>query len=72
VTGENWAELPDGQKVDLQGNDEIDLPAGSIFGLATPGGGGWGAGLAQPHGVLSGPQRDVFMQLSKWRRVIIL
>jgi 5-oxoprolinase (ATP-hydrolysing) len=44
VTGENWAELPDGQKVDLQGNDEIDLPAGSIFGLATPGGGGWGAG----------------------------
>jgi 5-oxoprolinase (ATP-hydrolysing) len=44
VTGENWAELLDGQKVDLQGNDEIDLPAGSIFGLATPGGGGWGAG----------------------------
>ena len=44
VTGENCAELPGGHKVDLQGNDEIDLPAGSIFGLATPGGGGWGAG----------------------------
>ena len=42
VTGENWAELPDGQQIALQGNDEIDLPAGSIFGLATPGGGGWG------------------------------
>jgi 5-oxoprolinase (ATP-hydrolysing) len=44
ATGENWAELPDGRQVALQGNDEIDLPAGSIFGLATPGGGGWGAG----------------------------
>jgi 5-oxoprolinase (ATP-hydrolysing) len=42
VTGENWAELPDGRQIALQGNDEIDLPAGSIFGLATPGGGGWG------------------------------
>jgi len=27
----------------LKGNDEIDLPAGSVFGLATPGGGGWGS-----------------------------
>jgi 5-oxoprolinase (ATP-hydrolysing) len=36
--------LPDGRKIALQGNDEIDLSAGSIFGLATPGGGGWGAG----------------------------
>jgi 5-oxoprolinase (ATP-hydrolysing) len=44
ATGENWAELPDGRQVALQGNDEIDLPAGSIFGLETPGGGGWGAG----------------------------
>ena len=42
-TGQNWAELPDGSRVELNGNDEIDLPAGSIFGLATPGGGGWGA-----------------------------
>ena len=43
ATGQNWAELPDGSRVELKGNDEIDLPAGSIFGLATPGGGGWGA-----------------------------
>lgn len=42
ATGQNWAELPDGSRVELKGNDEIDLPAGSIFGLATPGGGGWG------------------------------
>ena len=40
--GKNWAELPDGTLVNLMGNDEIDLPAGSVFGLATPGGGGWG------------------------------
>jgi 5-oxoprolinase (ATP-hydrolysing) len=42
ATGENWAELPDGTKVNLMGNDEIELPAGSIFGMRTPGGGGWG------------------------------
>ena len=42
-TGENWAELPDGTRVDLKGNDEIDLPAGSVFGLGSPGGGGWGS-----------------------------
>lgn len=43
AVGVNWAELPDGTRVDLQGNDEIDLPAGSVFGLESPGGGGWGA-----------------------------
>lgn len=41
--GRNWAELPDGQTVALKGNDEIDLPAGSVFGMETPGGGGWGS-----------------------------
>ncbi|WP_147127217.1 hydantoinase B/oxoprolinase family protein [Shimia ponticola] len=41
--GRNWAELPDGRHVALGGNDEIDLPAGSVFGMDTPGGGGWGA-----------------------------
>ncbi len=40
--GQNWAELPDGARREMQGNDEIDLPAGSVFGMATPGGGGWG------------------------------
>jgi 5-oxoprolinase (ATP-hydrolysing) len=42
ATGRNWAELPDGTRIELQGNDEIDLQAGAVFGLATPGGGGWG------------------------------
>jgi 5-oxoprolinase (ATP-hydrolysing) len=42
AVGVNWAELPDGTRVDLQGNDEIELPAGAVFGLQTPGGGGWG------------------------------
>jgi len=41
--GRNWAEMPDGQTIALKGNDEIDLPAGSIFGMETPGGGGWGS-----------------------------
>lgn len=40
--GLNWVELPDGTRHEMKGNDEIDLPAGSVFGMATPGGGGWG------------------------------
>ena len=40
--GVNWAEMPDGTRRDLQGCDEIDLPTDSIFGMETPGGGGWG------------------------------
>ena len=40
--GRNWAELPDGTRRDLPGNAEIDLPAGAVFVLETPGGGGWG------------------------------
>ena len=43
AVGRNWAELPDGRRVDLQGNDEIDLPAGGVFVMETPGGGGFGA-----------------------------
>ncbi|WP_138936570.1 hydantoinase B/oxoprolinase family protein [Roseovarius arcticus] len=40
--GVNWAEMPDGTRRDLKGCDEIDLPIGAIFGIETPGGGGWG------------------------------
>ena len=40
--GRNWAEMPDGTRRDLNGNDEIDLPAGATFVMQTPGGGGWG------------------------------
>ena len=42
-TGRNWVELPDGRRVELDGDDEIDLVAGSAFVMETPGGGGWGA-----------------------------
>jgi 5-oxoprolinase (ATP-hydrolysing) len=42
ATGRDWAELPDGSKVDLPGNAEIELEAGSVFVIHTPGGGGWG------------------------------
>ena len=40
--GRNWAELPDGTLREMAGNDEIELDAGSVFGMETPGGGGWG------------------------------
>ena len=45
AVGLNWAEMPDGRRVDLKGNDEIELPEGAVFGLATPGGGGWGSAV---------------------------
>ncbi|MFP4327340.1 MAG: hydantoinase B/oxoprolinase family protein [Paracoccaceae bacterium] len=43
AVGCNWAELPDGTRIELDGNAEIDLPADAVFGMETPGGGGWGA-----------------------------
>ncbi|WP_434290392.1 hydantoinase B/oxoprolinase family protein [Celeribacter sp. SCSIO 80788] len=43
AVGRNFAILPDGADIPLQGNDEIDLPAGGIFVMETPGGGGFGA-----------------------------
>ncbi|MEM5477546.1 hydantoinase B/oxoprolinase family protein [Pacificibacter sp. AS14] len=39
--GVNYAILPDGTRIDLRGNDEIELPAGGVFVLETPGGGGF-------------------------------
>ncbi|MEM6587782.1 MAG: hydantoinase B/oxoprolinase family protein [Pseudomonadota bacterium] len=41
--GRNWAELPDGNIREMASNDEIDLAAGAVFGMDTPGGGGWGS-----------------------------
>jgi len=40
--GVNWVEMQDGTRHELKGCDEIDLAAGAIFGMETPGGGGWG------------------------------
>lgn len=41
AVGVNYAIMPDGTRVDLKGNDEIDLPAGGVFVMETPGGGGY-------------------------------
>ncbi len=40
--GENRVIWPDGRVEVLRGNDERDLPAGAMFEMLTPGGGGWG------------------------------
>ena len=42
AVGRNAALFPDGRRVELKGNDEVDLPAGGVFEMLTPGGGGWG------------------------------
>ncbi len=39
--GENIAEWPDGRREVLAGNAEVALPAGGVFEIRTPGGGGW-------------------------------
>ncbi|MDT0684459.1 hydantoinase B/oxoprolinase family protein [Roseicyclus sp. F158] len=40
--GRNAVEMPDGSVRELAGNDRADLPAGAVFVMETPGGGGWG------------------------------
>ncbi len=40
--GENVAEGPDGRREKMGGNAEVELPAGGVFEMRTPGGGGWG------------------------------
>jgi 5-oxoprolinase (ATP-hydrolysing) len=42
AVGENLVHWPDGRLERLEGNDERDLPAGAVFEMRTPGGGGWG------------------------------
>ncbi|MEO0751464.1 MAG: hydantoinase B/oxoprolinase family protein [Pseudomonadota bacterium] len=42
AVGRNWAEMPDGEVRAIGGNDEIELAEGAVFGMETPGGGGWG------------------------------
>jgi 5-oxoprolinase (ATP-hydrolysing) len=43
AVGQNLVHWPDGRVEVLNGNDERDLPAGAVFEMRTPGGGGWGA-----------------------------
>ena len=40
--GENLVHWPDGRVERQDGNAEQDLPAGAVFEMRTPGGGGWG------------------------------
>ena len=42
VVGCNWVERTDGSEVILGGTDKIDMQAGDVFVVATPGGGGYG------------------------------
>jgi 5-oxoprolinase (ATP-hydrolysing) len=42
AVGENWVHWPEGRSERLAGNDERELPAGAVFEMRTPGGGGWG------------------------------
>jgi 5-oxoprolinase (ATP-hydrolysing) len=44
AVGENRVIWPDGRTEKLKGNEERTLPAGAVFEMLTPGGGGWGAG----------------------------
>jgi 5-oxoprolinase (ATP-hydrolysing) len=42
AVGHNRVIWPDGRVEDLRGNAERNLPAGAVFEMLTPGGGGWG------------------------------
>ena len=41
--GRNWVERADGSRVELTGCDQVEMGAGDVFVIATPGGGGFGA-----------------------------
>ncbi len=42
AVGRNWVQRADGHIVHLEGCDQIDLNAGDVFVIETPGGGGYG------------------------------
>jgi 5-oxoprolinase (ATP-hydrolysing) len=48
AVGRNAVEMPDGTRMELKGNDEIELPIGAVFEMLTPGGGGWGKSGDKP------------------------
>jgi 5-oxoprolinase (ATP-hydrolysing) len=60
-TGENLVHWPDGCVERLVGNDERDLPAGAVFEMRTPGGGGWGD-AASLHGDIAVAISDLQQQ----------
>ena len=42
AAGEQWVERADGSRLALSGTDGVELDPGDVFGIATPGGGGFG------------------------------
>ena len=42
LRGEQWVDRADGTRTVLTGTDSVDMQAGDVFVIATPGGGGWG------------------------------
>jgi 5-oxoprolinase (ATP-hydrolysing) len=40
--GRNWVERADGPVEDLSGTDRVEMAAGDVFVIETPGGGGFG------------------------------
>jgi 5-oxoprolinase (ATP-hydrolysing) len=40
--GKNWVERATGERVELTGTDTVDMAAGDVFEIHTPGGGGFG------------------------------
>ena len=45
AAGRQWVERTDGSVETLKGSDRASLQPGDVFGLETPGGGGWGAAI---------------------------
>jgi len=43
AAGRQWVERADGTRQEMKGSDRAALAPGEVFGLETPGGGGWGA-----------------------------
>jgi 5-oxoprolinase (ATP-hydrolysing) len=41
--GRNWVERSSGEKIELSYSDEIEMKAGDVFVIESPGGGGYGA-----------------------------
>lgn len=44
--GRTWVERKEGSQTELQYSDETEMNVGDVFVLETPGGGGWGNGMA--------------------------
>jgi 5-oxoprolinase (ATP-hydrolysing) len=42
TTGRQWVEREDGSRIDIDFAASVEMAAGDIFGIATPGGGGYG------------------------------